>query len=659
MSSNGSKLEIYGALKPGRTLGEKDMESKVKALQMEDLNYSSVSRISSQLLHWKTSIDSIQVQHKKQKGRRYTLSRDILNALDSKLNSYTLKLLKIFRNECSGCDEADYAVFQRLDSVSQQTYGTILPLIKILEGSEQNSLTVDEHPCGLAGNLELRFLEYLIQWKCPQLIRMLEFSWARARSNGYFVPDARNLNARVYRAQLNSMKPLDFCVEATYLENSTVYAKNLAVPPTTAFLSTLSDIILTEQSITQSFSMKTQENVRVNILKQTLYRSEVLTKLISSLMKNYRASPDVNKIDLKSLQELCKAAGCAESFMSGLVEGMYKTMEDAFSQRTGFADLQKLIHYDEEILCHLFEDASFKVGFERSWKTHCSTGSRAQIMATDLIKCLNTFFKQKSQDADLIDQQLEQFISRARKLFQLNGEIVPAFTRLCLLRRAVKEGRTFLTYLFEAGPPTPEMKVYNSLLSENLPGDSHLRSVKDSLEKSYLAHLHLNIESPDIGPVILTKRDVEMIYKPESVETLRLPEDMRPLWGTIEEKISTKINTSTCKTKLNLIPMLNTVELQTPFVLPNSRPLVIQVNLLQATVLLQFSQCDCLSFYELKKQCQLVDDELLTKTLRSLSRIGLLLQNRAQFTFNNRFQPKGVNRRNNTMRIDFHGSQPG
>ncbi|CEP64717.1 uncharacterized protein LALA0_S13e01442g [Lachancea lanzarotensis] len=646
------KIEVYGPPGSDYNVIEDCLTAKLEELQIRNINIGEVSSICNLVLQSKNYLSRI--KPKKLRKKSLGADRDAFKLLNFKLDSYASDMVESFLSQCSGFVEADYTVFKAADRASQQTLMILLPLLRLLEENKDNvAPQANESPFGWIRKLKFKFLECLFQREAGKLRKLLELSWKIAREDRSFLTETTNLTRRIYEMlQSITHKTIDFSIEAIYLENTTSFASTLNPLPATDFLTHIIDIIVTEQKITSSLSLTTRETARVTILNQTIFSPGALGKLVHSLARDYRVTLELNRTTIKHLQELAKRGGQSDVFLHAIVTGIYSAADQAISRRWELPALQRLICYHEEIFCLLFLDCTFKARFEAYWEAYCKAEMRATKMASGISKLLNEDFK-RSRHSNFSIQLWTRILTRMIELFGLSDTIGNAFVNNCILRRAIKEGDSFLRYIFDPALCAPELQVCDTLLCQNLSGNGRLRSVKHSLQRSVTIQQQLD-SFRHLGLIILSEKDMELFYKPSSATLVRLPKSLQSVWNTVTENFVGGQNSVIYKKRLTLIPMLSTIEVETPFICANSRPLRLQLNLLQATVLIQFDEHNSLSFHEVQDRTE-INTSLLKTSLESLVNTGILLQKNAQYTFNDDFEPVRSKNDSNIVRVDFHG----
>ncbi|SCU80879.1 LAFA_0C01596g1_1 [Lachancea sp. 'fantastica'] len=647
------KIELHGTPQSNSNAIEDDLTAKLNALQVDNATIDEVSSLCNMVSQFKNSTS--RTRPKKLRKRLSSSGRDALRLLDLNLDSYASNMVEKFGNQRSGCLDTDYELFRSVDSASQQTFMVWLPLLRLLEEDESTALQANGLPNSLSRKVNFRFLESMLRSQAELLKTILEHSWKLARDEDVFIAEARKLTTRIHEMLQNlEWKASKFSVESIYLDNTTRFASTLTLVPATSFLTQIMEVIITEQKITSGLSWNARETARLKILEHTLFRPGLLGELIRSLVGDYCGSWDLNQAAIKNLQDLAQIGGNGDVFLNEIIVGIYNTMDQAILQRCGLPALRKLIKYDEEILRLLLQDLDFKVEFEASWGTHCESRIYATKMATGISKWLNEEFR-RSLNGSFNGKLWTQNIARITELFGLQETIITAFLNHCIIRRSIKEGGAFLRYLFDPVSPVPEIQVLDGLLCEHFPGECQLKSVRDSLLTSLSIQQHLD-SSSWLGLVFLSEKDIELVYKPDSVTPVRLPKSLQSSWDNVSGRYLSDQNPAAYKKKLTLIPMLNTVELQMPFICSNSKPLVLQLNLLQASVLMQFDQCNNLSFQDLLDRTE-IDTFHLQMSLQSLVNTGLLLQKDNHYTFNDVFEPAKLTNGSNIVRVDFRGYQ--
>ncbi|SCV05167.1 LANO_0H01530g1_1 [Lachancea nothofagi CBS 11611] len=640
--------------RPDYTTAKYEMSSKLKAWQIETVKQLDVDQLYYELLYWaKRSGVMAEPDRKKLKGEG-CVNDSMVEIIKTNLSNYASNLLHQFERS-SHHDSANFESFHKFDLLYQRTYAKFAPLFRLAEEAERQTVYADESLSNSTQSAKFAFLKLFFHRKGLYLSSMLEYCWDRARAHSGFLDEARVLTRRVQEVQALFPHPQGLSVEAIYAKSLNRYVEALTIP-IIGYLTKLSEIITVELRILEYLSLEVRENARIAILERTLMGKEVMRQLVEFMAADYCACRSDIKGELEQLYQISQAANYGDVFMTALIDAMYSVLENAFSQKSELVALPSLLKHHEDILDHLFLDASFKHKFEHKRKTLLDSESRVGRISSKLAKCIDKFQRNcRKPDAGVSITKMAQSIVRTVVFYKMHNDFIPAFIKLSLLRSAIRQGHQFLYRLFEHKRFGLERELCDLLILQNLPDSRRLQEIMDSLHTSFVMQDGNKNISFNIEPIILSEKEAKLLYKPKAEESALLPKELQKLWDSQSKHFESLESSAKVGKKLTLMPMLNTIQMSTPMLLSGRRSLMLEMNLLQAAVLEAFNYKDTLSFTELRTNLETTDDQLLRVTLNSFIRVDLLTNCQDVFSVNYSFQPRKNQLQGNCMRINFNG----
>ena len=279
------------------------------------------------------------------------------------------------------------------------------------------------------------------------------------------------------------------------------------------------------------------------------------------------------------------------------------------------------------------------------------TKNSAEVFVQELDSLFNKAWK--STPSNTVGA-LAESLTEAIEFYKFDKIFTKLYLERSLPRRAIRQGHAFLKVLFDEKNKCLESSLCNAVISRNFAGRGLLQNVINALEDSFKMKSQSFNAGLSIEPVIFGANETGLFYKATEVsERLCLPQDMQDSWDSLLQSSEKHRLQSLDGKKLTLIPVLNTVEISTHYMLGNGQNLVLEMNLIQASLLCLFNDVAIMKYKNAKEALRVKDARLFERAVSSLSRSGLLHQTGDFISINSNFQPNASLSRGGKLRVDF------
>lgn len=179
-----------------------------------------------------------------------------------------------------------------------------------------------------------------------------------------------------------------------------------------------------------------------------------------------------------------------------------------------------------------------------------------------------------------------------------------------------------------------------------------LLSLKCEILKSSKLALDFEKEmefAPQVNVFLFNRNHVPNDFKDENFGNITLPEPLKDNWDRFQQFYE-KVDRKAEYKMMNLVYHLQFCEVETPYVLKSGRKLLLDLTLIQTSVLSLFNDADSLDYATIAHRSQL-DDPPLKEALSSFTEIGLIKLEGDQYSFNSSFSPDERRMKNGKLRV--------
>ncbi|CAR30496.1 KLTH0H11198p [Lachancea thermotolerans CBS 6340] len=626
------------------------LEADINTLDLTESTAFDVEQLVIKFAYLECSGNAQPPLQKKRKGKRLA-SNKFVQSLDLKFKKHASKLVRTFRKRADG-DCSLLSTFLELDADYQQKFFKLSELYRLLD-DRQHLEDCSRDPEINILKVKHLFLDELFSRENTNISKIICHCLHEARYDKLSIKTASAILGRLNEAALIFVdQRKDSCQPSDIVVSSAIsYASKLTLPLQVGFLNMAEAVISKEMKLVEGFSLEVKEKIRMSFLDALLCDSN-LEQLLKHHVSQYQDSKSVICNELKQLFQIAKAKERLQEFALALITGACDAFAEAINSRVGFNGLLNLKAFQSEVFRCLFHGSDFGEISDKMW-SYFEASDLHQTSLKLYIKVLNSFFnKACSSPSKVTDISVNALIGFI-EFYRFGKGFTPIYLQQCLLRRAVRKGYSFLRVFCDRKKFCIERDFCETLITEGAPHSELLNNTLRCLNSSHNMCLKNRDKDCKIEPIVIGMNEMKSIFKAPISGIPQLPQEMQAMWESQIVLYQEAVVESTVPKKLTLVPTLNNIELSTPFVLENSCPLVLEVNLLQAVVLDAFNDGTDQTFQELKDSLKFGNDDLLSIAVGSYVKASILLQEKNTFTLNQLFKPEKSVLRGNKLRVDF------
>ncbi|CUS21073.1 LAQU0S02e05270g1_1 [Lachancea quebecensis] len=627
-------------------------KAEVNAIGLVESTAFDVEQLVMKFVYLERCGNSLPPQPKKLKGK-HLASNGLVKILDSKLKKYTLELVKIFcRRVDQGCSL--FTTFLELDVDYQEKFFKFSELYRLLDDWRCPKDCNRDPEINILQAKHL-FLNELFCREGTNVLKIVEHCLHEARNEELPIEIASAILTRLNEALLFFIdQQRHHCQLGDIVVSSAVsYSLELNMLPRLGYLDMVLAVISKEMKLVEGFSLEVKENIRISFL-DTLLCDNSLEELLKHHVSGNGGSKTTVFDELEQLLQIVKVKERFQNFVLALITGVYDAFVKTINSRCHFSELLNLKAFHSEVFRHLSRDCDFDEISGKTW-SHFESTDLHQASMKFYIKFLNSLFNKACLSLSNPTNVSVNALVSVVEFYRFEKSFTPLYLQQCLLRRALRKGYSFLKFFCDKEKGCMERGFCEALVTKGFPYSGLMRKTLRCLDNSYNMCLKNQKKDYRIESIIIGMNEMKTIFKVPILEAPRLPQEMQVMWESQIELYQETAVENAPPRKLQLAPTLNNIEISTSFVLANSRPLILEVNLLQAIVLDAFNHTNTQTFQELKNASKIENDNLLTAAIESCVKVGILFQKKDCFSLNKYFSPKKDVLRGNKLRIDFLG----
>lgn len=254
----------------------------------------------------------------------------------------------------------------------------------------------------------------------------------------------------------------------------------------------------------------------------------------------------------------------------------------------------------------------------------------------------------------------EIFLSLWRILesFDLLEPFFKLYMERSLFRRMIIMGTEYLTYMNH--PENLEKRFFDLLEARQSHWElvTQLKALRSNLidtQKLFQGFETQELQNVQLAPMIFERKNVPASFHDFTFPELKIPRSLDALWQKFCAFYAESDPRST-KKPLVLQNMLHHLEVQTNFKLEDGRPLMLELTLLQASILDLFNESGELTVRDIETELGIAAN-ILEPALTSFISAGLLNTDGGSFIVNEEFKPDIKKMKDGRLKI-FHKAAP-
>ncbi|SCW02546.1 LAFE_0F08812g1_1 [Lachancea fermentati] len=411
--------------------------------------------------------------------------------------------------------------------------------------------------------------------------------------------------------------------------------------------------LTTELVLVSTISRNWSFEVKKIVLKNTLHESTILKKLVPVLVLKENMSKEYEITKLSYL-----SAGRKEVFFQILTETVTSIFKESYSLQHNMTDILSCC---QAMYNHKGPESSLIVK-----KALRNTFNGEANLIDPLLKDLDARVK-KCYQSLILHHTMEPVQAKDNEMkwdvtwrilgdYGLKETFLAVYLEKSLFRRMILMSDNFLNLM--NNPQNAEMLLITRLLanSENMESLKKLKSLVEDAEKSHqLLEHYKNKNDIVLVPMLFERNNIPRSFQEMDFQGLNLPPVLQEVWNDFAEEYR-KSDSKAAYKSIKLQHMLHHLEVSTPFKLGANQNLILEVTLLQSSILDLFNQDVTFSFEEMLATLN-VPSSHLRLALSAFMDIKLLIESAGIYTLNMRFRPDRKKVRNGKLRVTHRSPQ--